>query len=104
QENHSIRLWDVETGQPKRTIALDGDAQAWWVEFSPDGSLLASSGFDVNKSVRLWDHGTGTEAAPLPAVGGRLIRSLAFRPDGKVLAVANGEGQVLFLDPATGKE
>lgn len=46
-----IRLWDIETGEIINTFAGHSD----WVEalaFSPDGSMLASGGFD--NQVKLW--------------------------------------------------
>ena len=70
----AIRLWDVETGQLRATLALDGH-ESWVssVAFSPDGNTLASgsrsrSGSESSHfSVVLWDLAprTKVEAAVL---------------------------------------
>jgi WD40 repeat protein len=75
-----------------------------WVHvlvYSPDGSVLASDGYD--RTIRLWEAATG-----------RLIRTLwghqepvstlAFSPDGKLLASGGGDKTLRLWDIATGKE
>ena len=55
--DNTVRLWDVETGQPIGSV-LEG--HTWWVThvgFSPDGKKLVL-GF-YGKTVRLWDVETG---------------------------------------------
>lgn len=53
------------------------------LEFSPDGSTLASGSQD--KTIRLWDTGTNEELAILQKHTG-WINTLAFSSDGKRLA------------------
>ncbi len=55
-ENQSMKLWDIDTGQCLRTV----NGYINWilsVAFSPDGQILASSSQD--QRVRLWDIETG---------------------------------------------
>ena len=50
--DHTIRLWDAVTGQPRQT--LKGHlSEVWSVAFSRDGSVLASGSLDG--TVLLWD-------------------------------------------------
>lgn len=67
--------------------------------FSPDGTL-ASGGWDG--VVRLWNLAARTEARSFQPKS--KVMSLAFAPDGKTLAVGCWDGNVVLLDPATGKE
>lgn len=57
-----IRIYDANTGdeQPSLNDAVDGDARAISMNFSPDGRYLAVSGFDIkkkkkNKSFKIFD-------------------------------------------------
>lgn len=74
--------------------------------FSPDGSLLASTGTvnlppSKDGSIRLWDIKTGKQLAVMQTNG---VRKLAFSPDGKVLASASGANplEVVLWDAKTG--
>ena len=60
--DNTVRLWDVETGQPIGS-ALEGHAnRVNHVVFSPDGKKLASGSYD--STVRLWDVETGQPIGP----------------------------------------
>ncbi len=70
------------------------------VEFSPDGSVLATASFD--SLVILWDAATGQPLhPPLEGHDGRVL-TLAFSPDGKILASGGTDGKILLWDVATG--
>ena len=65
--------------------------------FSPDGTILATGGYD--NVLRLWDVATGRKRAELAGHTG-WIESLAFSPDGRVIASGGLDG-VRLWDVAT---
>src|SRR5207244_2926994 len=72
------------------------------VAFSPDGSKLASGGWDW--SARLWDPATGRQTRLVDTRKG-WVWAVAFSPDGRTLATAQdhrGRGVALW-DVATGE-
>src|SRR5262245_14887503 len=70
-----VRLWDVATGESRRSPP-ERDDTVMAVAFSPDGALLATAGWF--QPLHLWDTATGHERAALP--GELLILGLAFCP------------------------
>ncbi|MYF98393.1 WD40 repeat domain-containing protein, partial [Candidatus Poribacteria bacterium] len=88
----SIKIWDLETGDTKHTLA--GHTQKIiYLTFSPDGTVLASVSIDGTLS--LWDVTTGSHKRTLGARKGT-IWSVSFTPDGVPFA---GEinNNVIFL-------
>ena len=102
----SVKLWDAATGTEITTLPLGEDAHDVDVDFSPKGTILATTDYynihaGGGERVRLWDADTGTEIATLLQDKDRNdqkrslgLVSVAFSQDGDTLAAG---GHNLYL-------
>lgn len=80
-----MKLWDVRSGSPLRTITVTGEA-SYTVRVSGRGRYVITSSSDG--SLRAWDTKTGAEARTIEASIG-YIHDFAFSRDGKRMAFPN---------------
>ena len=100
-----VRLYDVpSTGlpdqKPKQVLAAHTDL-IYDVTFSPDGKLLATTGYD--RLIKLWDVVGGKEIRVLKDHSDT-VYSLSFSPDGKLLASGGHDGTVRVWDLSARKK
>lgn len=101
-----VWIWDVATRKLKTTLGghADGITSA---QYSPDGRLLITAGYDG--SIRVRDAGTFADVQVIkPGIG--VVNSFAFSPDGKRLVAAvwggnadDAENSFVVVEVATGK-
>jgi RNA polymerase sigma factor (sigma-70 family) len=118
RKGSAIRLWDVEKGQVKQTLAESKDKGLAFQEvvFSADGKTIAAivDGFqEMNLAgggrqlqlrgvVKIWD--AKTFALKQELDGGVSLSGLVLSPDGKWVAAGNpSEKTIKIWDPRTGK-
>ncbi|MGK7929593.1 MAG: hypothetical protein AB4290_30855 [Spirulina sp.] len=89
-----LQLWDLETGEPIRTLTGHTDAIAA-LAFSPDGTQLASSSTDG--TLKLWQVETGTEIANLRGHSAP-IAAISFSPHGRTLASGSYDKTIKLWD------
>jgi WD40 repeat protein/tRNA A-37 threonylcarbamoyl transferase component Bud32 len=95
-----VAIWDVAT----LAMQFDLPGHTKWVycvAFSPDGTRLATGGFD--QTVKLWDTATGAEVRTLYGHKS-FVRGVAFSPDGQSLASVSEGKDVRLWEVATGRE
>ena len=95
-----IKLWVVPNGGLKSVLQGHQNA-VHSIDFSPDGSVLASGGQD--SSVGLWDVRTGELLAMHRDHAGPILQ-VAFSPDGSLLASASRDHTVRLWDPTGGNQ
>ena len=115
-----VRIWDLASGTLRHTLT-DHTRQVWRIQspvtatgdhafpgntntmaalvVAPDGSWLASAGWD--RKVRIWDPTTGTTRHTLTGHT-NMVGVLAVAPDGSWLASAGWDRKVRIWDPTTG--
>jgi len=99
--DHTIRVWDAQSGNPILGPLETHTDAVGCVAFSPNGKRIASGSWD--NTVRVWDALTGR------AVTGPLkghtddISSVSFSPDSKRFASCSYDGTVRVWEPDTGK-
>jgi WD40 repeat protein/serine/threonine protein kinase len=83
-DDHTVRLWSVESGAGRILVKHNAKVQA--IAFSPDGQRLASGSVDKTLRLTRVASGEGHEVALLDGT----VRAVTFSPDGKQLAAAAG--------------
>ncbi len=88
--NGLARLWNLGAGLPTRDFGGHTDT-LYDAEFSPDGQLLATAGYD--RVIRLWQVQDAKLLRMIPGHNGAIF-DLAFDPSGAVLASASADQTV----------
>ncbi len=99
--DHTVRVWDANTGSRLHELNIGGTGPAWSVAFSPDGTRIATGNSDG--ILQVWDADSGTKIGN-PMVGQGPVNSVAFSRDGRLIAAGSGDGAVRVRDAATGAD
>ncbi len=84
--DHTIRLWNAETGEEIRRFT-GHTSNVYQAVFAPDGRYVVSGSAD--RTVRVWDMATGNELRCFKGHTG-VVRSVAVSPDG-MYALSGGD-------------
>lgn len=95
----SLRLWDLQAGQPMGTLSGHLDIIPT-LAISPDGQVLVSGSAD--KTLRLWELPTGKCLGSLN-LHGQTVLAVAISPDGQWLASSSMADPIILWNLATGQ-
>ena len=99
-----IWLFDAITYEKRLTLKDNTHPYGGWyynVEFSPDGSILASVNHR-NDEIQLWNSINGEEILSIFEPTDR-ISSIMFSPDGKTIASEGSDDKIRLWDVQTGQ-
>jgi predicted CXXCH cytochrome family protein len=96
-----LKLWNVADGQLVRTITPGHSDTVFGLDFSPDGTLLASGAAD--RIVKVFEVGSGALANSFEGHTHHVL-DVAWRGDGKMLASAGADCVIKFWDYASGDQ
>ncbi|MHA2277558.1 MAG: hypothetical protein ACXAC2_17400, partial [Candidatus Kariarchaeaceae archaeon] len=100
-DEFSIHLWDVTTRTLVRTIG-NHHSSFEFIEFSPDGTIIASGGEGPEFSIKLWTPETGILIRELKGHH-QQVKSVTFAPDGLTLISGGKDNKVIVWDLITGE-
>jgi tetratricopeptide (TPR) repeat protein len=102
--NYSINLLDISSGTNIELVSSIGyhSSRFDFLEFSPDGSLIASGGEPPDYTIKLWDVSTGELIHRLVGHTDQ-VKSVCFSPDGQTLVSGGQDNQVFLWNLATGQ-
>jgi WD40 repeat protein len=100
-DEKTIRLWDIASGQLVRSFAREVKATRTSAVFSPDGANILLG--EEDNSLELWEARSGRLLRSFSDLPIATVASLAFAPDGTRFLSGGGDGSMRVWDAATGQ-
>ena len=93
--DEAVKVWDAETGRPKRPIS-GNEGAVNCIAFHPDGNLLAGASsrlFQDDMGIHLWDISTGKEVRKFTGFHAN-VQAIRFDSKGRFLLAGCEDGEV----------
>jgi WD40 repeat protein len=98
--DRTVRIWDVSARNGNDFGLNAHDRRVWEIDFSPDGSKLATASVDGTAAV--WDSATGQALLTLAGHSDRVM-DISYDPGGGRLATASTDGTAIVWDAISGE-
>jgi len=100
-DDHTIRVWDADSGELIAGPSVGHTHGVSSVAFSPDGKRIASASFDC--TIRVWDADLGELVAGPFDGRTHVVKSVAFSLDGKRIASGSNDHTIRVWDADSGE-
>jgi WD40 repeat protein len=94
------RVWSARTGDPL-TTPLDHGGEVRFVDWSPDGTRLITTG--LTPELKIWDASTGEQSLVPLRLGSKAMETGLWSLDGRFIVGCSDENTVRVWDAATGE-
>ena len=91
----TLRIWDVDRNEEKRTFGGNGDSLR--VSVSPNGKTLATYN-DSDRTIRILESATGLPLQTIPGHTGEIVRFIMYASHGRTLACLSRPGDFQLWD------
>lgn len=102
-----VRFWDVTTGKELFIIESSSTAHISFSPFSPDGKLIATSGYGMSNTdkgiIQIWEVATQKETGSMET-DNFYSGAIGFSPDGKFLVTTSYNQTIKLLDVPNKRE
>ena len=99
--DHTVRLWELATGRPLRTIELPVKVNygVLPVAFAAGGTMLVTGSCErTDRGVYVWDVATGRQLRRYAGT----FEVLTPTPDGRAVVGSGGDDEAVLIDPVSG--
>jgi WD40 repeat protein len=100
-DDHTVRVWDTNSGAVIHRLDVGGSSPALSVAFSPDGALIATGSGD--HALQVWNAQSGAKVGPA-VTHQAAVRSVAFSPNNQWVVTGSDDGAVRVFQARTGQE
>jgi WD40 repeat protein len=101
-DDHTMRLYDADTGELRKEVEVGTNHPVWAVAFSPVPDLPFIATGSPDEGLQVWDADGAATGGPMPNSGS--VHSVAFGSHAELIATGGDDGKVRVWDRASRTE